>query len=160
MACVAGCPGAIPHLREGKTVRIQIEDQTYEWADVHMGKCCLSFHGGDSRLSPFIHASFPGWNVDVDEQDMSEEAAYKFCWTLSSGAWRRTEEFPSGHIIEGHAMLQKWGVGGSYAVGGSVGCMRSCFDYLERHGLIEQTFHGGQFIKRPRWLLPAKVEKS
>ena len=57
-------------------------------------------------------------------------------------------------------MLQKWGVGGSYAVGRSVGCMRSCFDYLERHDLIEQTFRGGRFIVRPRWLLPAKVEKD
>ena len=27
-------------------------------------------------------------------------------------------------------------------------------------GRIEQTFHGGRFIKRPRWLLPAKVEKN
>jgi hypothetical protein len=32
-------------------------------------------------------------------------------------------------------MLQKWDAGGS------VGCMRSCFHYLESHGLIEQTFH-------------------
>ena len=160
MACVAGCPGAIPHQRENKTVQIQIEDKVYEWGDVHMGKCCLSFHGGDSRLSPFIHKSFPGWNIDADEQDFSEDAAYKFCWTLSTGTWRKTAEFPSGYIIEGHAMLQKWGVGGSYGVGGSVGCMRSCFNYLESQGLIEQTFHNGKFIKRPRWRLPAKVDKA
>ena len=159
MMCVKGCPGAIPHMKEGKTVKIQIEDYTYEWADVHMGKCTLTFHGGDSRVSPFIHKSFPGWNIDVEDQDVSEDAAYKFCWTLSSAPWRKTEEFPSGYVIEGHAMLQKWGVGGSYAVGGSVGCMRSCFDYLERAGKIEQKFHNGRFIKRPRWQLPAKVEK-
>jgi len=160
MACVRGCPGAIPDIKEHKTVKVQIEDYTYEWADVHMGKCCLSFHGGDSRLSPFIHKSFPGWNIDVTQQDMSEEAAYKFCWTLSNGPWRKTDEFPSGDIIEGHAALQRWGVGGSYAVGGSVGCMRSCFDYLESKGLVEQTFRNGRFIKRPRWRLPVKVGKD
>ena len=160
MACVVGCPGAIPHINEGRTVQIKIEDQVYEWADVHMGKCALSFHGGDSRLSPFIHKSFPGWNIDAEQQDMPEDVAYKFCWTLSTGKWRKTAQFPSGYIIEGHAMLQKWGVGGSYGVGGSVGCMRSCFNYLESKGLIEEAFHGGTFIKRPRWLLPVKVERK
>ena len=60
----------------------------------------------------------------------------------------------------GHARPQKWGVGGSYGVGGSVGCMQSCFNYLESQGLIEQTFHNGKFIKRPRWRLPARVERN
>ena len=111
------------------------------------GYPCTLFHplalGGTGRVQAPIQA-----------------AAYKFCWTLSSGAWRKTDESDAGYIIEGHAMLQKWGVGGNYAVGGSVGCMRSCFNYLEGAGMIEQTFHGGSFIKRPRWLLPAKVEKE
>jgi epoxyqueuosine reductase len=159
MECVKGCPGAIPHMKEGKTVSIRIEDQIYEWADVDMGKCTLIYHGGDPRVSPFIHRDFPGWSFDVTEQQLSEEAAYKLCWTLSTREWRRTEEFPSGHIIEGHAVLQKWGEGGSYGVEGSRGCMRSCFNYLEKHGVIEQTFRGGEFTKRPRWLLPAKVER-
>lgn len=160
MACVEGCPGAIPHIREGKSVKIKIEDKTYEWADIDVGKCCLMYHGGDPRLSPFIHRDFPGWKFEVKEQKISEETAYKFCWPLSTGKWRITEEFPSGYIIEGHALLQKWGEAGSYGIGGSRGCMRSCFDYLERKGIIEQTFKDGRFIKRPRWLLSSKVEKS
>jgi len=45
----------------------------------------------------------------------------------------------------------------SYGIGGSRGCMRSCFNYLEKKGLIEQTFETGEFIKRPRWLLPASA---
>ena len=49
------------------------ERKTYKWADVHLGKCCLSFHSGDSRLSPTTRASFPGWNIDVDEQDMFKQ---------------------------------------------------------------------------------------
>jgi epoxyqueuosine reductase len=163
MECVRGCPGAIPHIREGKKVQIRIEDKTYEWADVDMGKCTLIYHGGDPRVSPFIHKDFPGIEFDVEKQELSEEAAYKFCWTLSTGKWRATEEFPSGYIIEGHAMLQKWGMGeregSSYGVGGSRGCMRSCFNYLEKNGLIESKYKGGDFIRRPRWLLPSKVEK-
>jgi hypothetical protein len=156
LACVNGCPDAIPHPREGKVVEIRIEDKTYRWADVDMGRCVLVYHGGDPRVSPFIPKSLPGYHFDLTKQKMSEEAAYKFCWPMSTGSWRPTEEFPEGFIIEGHAYLQKWGVGGSYAVEGSRGCMRSCMNYLEKHGLIEQTFRGGDFIKRPRWMLDAQ----
>lgn len=64
---------------------------------------------------------------------------------------------PSGCLVEGHRQIASWGGGagaGSYGIGGSRGCMRSCFDRLERTGKCEQTFKGGRFIKRPRWLLP------
>jgi len=161
MECVRGCaPGAIPHIREKKTVKIQIEDKVYEWGDIDLGKCALSYHGGDASMSPFIHKDFPGWNIEVREQEMSELAAYKFAWTLSTATRSPTQEFPSGYIIEGHGQLQKWGVGGSYGIEGSRGCMRSCFDHLEKRGRIEQTFEGGEFIKRPRWILPSKVERA
>ena len=72
---------------------------------------------------------------------------------MSLGRWRQTDEDDSGCIIPGHAYLAKWGVGGSFGIGGSRGCMRSCADFLERHGHIEQRFHGGPFIRRPRWSL-------
>jgi len=156
MNCVKGCPGAIPHIKEGKTVQITIEGTTYKWADVQLGRCTLMYHGGDARVSPFIHKSLPGWDMDVAIQDVSEETAYKIAWTLSTGNWRRTHEDPSGKIIEGHAYLQKWGDAGSFGVEGSRGCMRSCFDHLEKTGRIP-AFKGGAFIKRPRWLLPHKV---
>lgn len=153
MACVEGCPGAIPHLREGKTVEVRIEDRTYRWADVDMGRCCLIYHGGDPRVSPFIPKSLPGYRFDITRQKLTEEAAYKLCWTLSTAKWRSSAEFSEPFVIEGHAYLAKWGVGGSYGVGGSRGCMRSCMNHLEKHGLVEQTFRGGDFIRRRRWLL-------
>jgi len=156
MACVSGCPGAIPHIREGKAVEIRIEDKTYRWADVDMGKCTLIYHGGDPRVSPFIPKSLPGYHFDVTQQDVSELAAYKLCWPMSTINAGPNAEFPSGHVVDGHAYLQKWGVGGSYGIEGSRGCMRSCFHYLEQHDQIEQTFHGGPFVKRPRWLLDAE----
>ena len=71
---------------------------------------------------------------------------------MSTGTWRKTGENPSGYIIEGHYYIQKWGQGG-LGIEGSRGCMRSCFNYMEKEGLIEQTFKNGPFIKRPRWLL-------
>jgi len=161
MKCVKECPSkAIPHIKENKKVQIKIESYTYRWADIHTGRCTLSYHGGDSRVSPFIHRDFRGWNIDASKQDFDEETAYKFCWTLSTGKWRKTKNFQSGYIIEGHAMLQKWGEGGSYGICASRGCMRSCFDYLEQSGKIEQTFKGGRFIKRKRWLLPYRVAKK
>ena len=157
MACAGGCPGAIPHIKEGKFIEIKIEDKTYRWADVDMGRCTLIYHGGDPRVSPFIPKALPGYRFDVMQQKVSEEAAYKFCWPMSLGEWRKTEEFPSGCIIEGHYYLSKWGDdGSSYGIEGSRGCMRSCFDFLERKKRIEQTFKGGRFIKRPRWMLDAE----
>ena len=160
MNCVSGCPGAIPHVKEGKFVEIQIEDKTYRWGDVDMGRCTLIYHGGDPRVSPFIHRSLPGYEFDVTKQEITEDAAYKFCWPMSLGNWRQTEEATEGFIIEGHAMLCKWGGAGSYGVEGSRGCMRSCMTYMEKHDLCESKYHNGDFIRRPRWLLPAKVEKD
>jgi hypothetical protein len=156
MACAKGCPGAIPHIREGRTVEIRIEDRTYRWGDVDMGRCVLAYHGGDPRVSPFIPKAFPGYHFDATKQRMSEEAAYKFAWPMSTGAWRPTADFPSGYLIEGHAYLAKWGVAGSYGVEGSRGCMVSCMDYLESHGLVETRYRGGKFVRRPRWMLDAR----
>jgi ferredoxin len=158
MSCVRGCSAcAIPHQQEGRTVSVRIGEYEYEWGDVHMGRCTLSYHGGDPMTSPFIHRELPGWHFDVTEQEMSEEAAYKLAWTMSTGTWRKSKRFPSGHLIEGHHRLQIWGEAGSYGIEGSRGCMRSCFDHLEQRGTIGQTFKNGRFIKRERWLLPCEV---
>jgi hypothetical protein len=122
-----------------------------------MGRYTLSYHGGDPRVSPFLHRTFPGYEFDARRQRVSEDAAYKLCWPLSLGTWRRTEEDPSGYLVEGHSQLARWGSGGSYGIEGSRGCMRSCFDHLEDKGRCGQTFKGGRFIKRPRWLLSHRV---
>ncbi len=155
MACVRGCPGAIPHIREKKFVEIKIEDKTYRWADVDMGRCTLAYHGGDPRVSPFISKALPGYSFDANKQRVTEETAYKFCWPMSTGEWRKSSEHPSGYIIPGHAYIQKWGEG-ALGIEGSRGCMRSCFDYLEKCTGIEQVFENGPFIRRPRWILDEK----
>ncbi len=164
MQCVKDCVScAIPHVKDEKTVKIRIEDKEYEWADVDMGRCTLGFHGGDTRLSPFLHKAFPGYDFDVTKQNITENMAYKLCWPLSHGTWARTEEDPTGNLVDGHRQIIQWGGGngaGSYGIGGSRGCMRSCFDRLERLGKCDQTFNGGSFIKRPRWVLPHRVTKE
>ncbi|HIE50573.1 MAG TPA: epoxyqueuosine reductase [Armatimonadetes bacterium] len=161
MVCVQECPAqAIPHLSEGKVVEVEIAGYRIQWADVDMGKCCLSYHGLDKRVSPFLAKECPGFVFEVRQQKCAEEEAYKLCWPLSTGAWRKSEKFPSGYIVEGHARLQQWGVGGSYGVCGARGCIRSCLDHLERLGRLGQTFHTGPFIKRPRWLLDLEGNPS
>jgi len=160
MACVKDCPSqAIPHIREGRTVRIQIEDKVYEWGDVHMGRCTLSYHGGDPRVSPFLHKSFPGWEFDVRKQDVSEETAYRMAWPWARSTWRRTEEDPTGWVVAGHAELVRFGEAGSFGICGSRSCMRSCSDVLEGRGFCGQKFHNPRFIRRPRWLLPCRTSR-
>ena len=159
MNCVKGClPGAIPHIRENKTVRVKIEDKTYVWADVDMGKCTLSYHGGDPTMSPFMAKALPGFTFDVRQQDVSEETAYKFAWTMSTGSWRKSTVYPEGKLIPGHAFIQKTGIGGSYGVEGSRGCMRSCFDHIEGRKGIGQDFVNPKFIRRERWRLSTSGE--
>lgn len=158
MQCVKGCSAcAIPHRKENRTIQVKIDDNTYEWGDIQLGRCTLSYHGGDAMTSPFIHRDFPGWNIDVTKQNMDEETAYKFAWTLSQSPWRRSKIYPSGWIIEGHHYLLQWGEAGSFGVEASRGCMRSCFNHLEKKKSIEQTFQNGDFIKRERWLLAPEV---
>ena len=155
MSCVKACPsGAIPHIKEGKVVEIEIEGQTLTWGDVDMGKCTLSTHGGDRTVSPFLQKELPNVVWDARKMGFSEEEAYAFCWPLSTG--RHHGEY----IVEGHAMLQKWGVGGSYILCGARGCIRSCMEHLEKVGRIDQTFKGGPFIKRSRWLFTPAGKKT
>ncbi|MCC7494133.1 MAG: hypothetical protein IT204_17370 [Fimbriimonadaceae bacterium] len=162
MGCWEGCPSdAIPHLNDNDIVRIQIEDHVYEWGNTHMGRCTLCYHGGDPQVSPFLQKTLPGWEFDVTTQDVTEDAAYKLCWPVAHGSWRRTAEDPSGCLVEGHNQLIRWGGGegaGSYAIEGSRGCMRSCFDHFERERMCEQEFAMGPFIQRERWLLGKRCQ--
>ncbi|MBM3213218.1 hypothetical protein FJZ33_13445 [Candidatus Poribacteria bacterium] len=148
MSCISDCPsGAIPHIKEEKFVEIEIEGQKIRWGDIDMGKCALSTHGGDRRVSPFLIKEYPNVIWDVKKMNFNEPEAYAFCWPLSTGMHQEK------YIVEGHAMLQKWGVGRSYILCGARGCIRTCMDHLEKVGRVNQNFKGGRFIKRPRWLL-------
>jgi epoxyqueuosine reductase len=149
MDCVRECHGhAIPHIREGKTVSIQIEDKTYSWADVDMGKCTLTHHGLNKEASPFLTMDCPGLRLDVAAQETSEEEAYKLSYTIAGGTWRKTAEFPAGNVVDYYKTMLS--TTGYYAVCGASGCIRACMMNLEKTGRIESTFEQ-PFRKRPRW---------
>ncbi len=149
MSCARKCEGAaIPHIKEGKKVTIKIEDKEYSWGDVDMGRCTLTHHGLNKRTSPFLAKDCPGLRLDISEQEVSEEEAYKLAYTVAGGTWRKTEEFPSGNVVDYYkTMLQTTGY---YAVCGAGGCIRQCMIHLEEKGAIEQTFTE-PFRRRPQW---------
>lgn len=151
MRCVDECPGhCIPHIREGQVVEIQIEGTTYRWGDVHMGKCTLTHHGLNKEASPFLAKDCPGLRMDVSEQECSEEEAYKLTHSIGRADWRRTPEFPTGHVID-YAWTMLHGVG-YYAVCGARGCIRACMMSGGAAGAADERFHH-PFRKKPMWTL-------
>ncbi len=151
MRCVEECPGhCIPHIREGRVVEIRIEDKTYRWADVDMGACTLTHHGMNKEASPFLAKDFPGLVLDVCHQHMTEEEAYKLCYTLARGTWRTTSEFPTGHVVDYYKMMLD--STGYFAVCGARGCIRACMMSGGVAGAADERFHN-KFRKRPMWTL-------
>ena len=98
------------------------------------------------------HVQHVKWvRLDLREQALSEEEAYKLTHPLAQSSWRRTEEFPTGAVIDYYRMLTS--SVGYFALCGAVGCIRTCMDHLERAGRIGQTFHQ-PFRRRRMWRLP------
>jgi len=152
MACVSECPGhCIPHVRDKQTVSIQIEDHTYEWADVDMGKCTLTHHGLNVEASPFLAKDCPGLRLNVAKQKCSEEEAYKLTHSIGMNTWRKTAEFPSGHVVDYYYTMFH-GIG-YMGVCGAKGCIRACMINLEKRGRIEARYHN-EFRKREAWVIP------
>lgn len=151
MSCVPDCPGhCIPHVRDHDTISIEIEGVRFEWANVDMGKCTFTHHGLNKEASPFLAKDCPGLRLDVQEQKMTEEEAYKLAYTLAGARWRTTAEFPSGNVIDYYkTMLDTTSY---FAVCGARGCIRACMIHLEKTGRIEQTF-ANEFRRRPAWEL-------
>lgn len=149
MSCVPDCPGhCIPHVRDNDTVSIEIEGVKFEWGNVDMGKCTFTHHGLNKEASPFLSKDAPGLRLNVAEQKMSEEEAYKFAYTVGGATWRATEEFPSGRVVDYYkTMLDTTGY---FAVCGARGCIRACMMHLEKTGRIEQQFEN-EFRRRPMW---------
>ena len=154
MACVPKCPGcAIPKKGERETIKIKIEDQTYEWGDVHMGRCTLTHHGLNREASPFLAQAFPGYKLDVKTSTMSEEAAYKMVYPMALGKWGSSPEFPGTtsaipyyNQIMSHTSY--------FAICGAKGCIRACAQALERRKAIDQCNFKTKIFERPEWHLP------
>ncbi|HOF19305.1 MAG TPA: hypothetical protein PK082_10385 [Phycisphaerae bacterium] len=152
MRCVKDCPGgAIPRNDEREPIRIQIDDKTYEWGDVHMGRCTLTHHGLNWEASPFLRKDFPGLDLDVRHTNLSEEAAYRLAYPMASASWMASPEFPSDacmefyHQIKSHIQY--------FALCGAKGCIRACMDALENRHAIEQAGYPTPVFPRKPWRL-------
>ncbi len=155
--CIPNCPGgAIPKFKEKEPIRIQIEDKTYEWGDVHMGRCTLTHHGMNWEASPFLKQGFPGMRLDVRDSDMSEEAAYKLTYPAAQAKWVPSFEFPGDGILPFYNQIKSHC--GYFAVCGAKGCIRACMANMEKKEKIEQSeFPTPVFPDKP-WQLPPPEE--
>lgn len=158
--CVKECPGnAIPPVKE-KRINVNINGNKVSWGDVQMGRCTLTHHGLNNKISPFLKKSFPHMAFDVDNTDMTEEEAYRMCYPLSNANWTTYDESATGRVIDYEGYLtQQYGY---FALCGARGCIRACMDNLEKTRRIENLFKE-PFYKKQSWLLdnkPIKVRKA
>ena len=152
MKCVRTCPGrAIPSPGERPPVRVEIGDQVYEWGDVSMGRCTLTHHGLNRQVSPFLVQDFPTVDFKVPESRVSEELAYRMAYTLATGTWVASEEFPHGNIVDYYHQIL--GHVGYFAICGAQGCVRGCMDSLEKRHAIEQSAFKTAVSPRGQWTL-------
>jgi ferredoxin len=153
MKCVKDCPGnAIPGRNEKPAIKIHIDGREYEWGDVHMGRCTATHHGINWKASPFMKRFFPGFNLDVAKSTMSEELAYKTAYTLALGRWGRTNpEFPGEWVNPYYRQILDHT--GYFAVCGAKGCIRSCMEFQEKTGNIDQDAFHTPVFPGPKWEL-------
>lgn len=153
MRCVKDCPGnAIPKPGDRAPITIKIDDQEYQWGDVLMGRCTLTHHGLNREASPFMAKDLPTVDLNVRESKASEELAYRMAYTMATGTWVGSEEYPHGHIVDFyHQILSHIGY---FAVCGAKGCIRGCMDTLEKGKRIEQSHFQTPVWPREQWKLP------
>ena len=159
MRCVKDCPGgAIPKPGERPSIKIRIEDKTYEWGDVHMGRCTLTHHGLNWEISPFLKKDAPGLDLCVRKTNMSEETAYKLTYPIAQSNWRQTVEFPdaSSSVISYYRQILQHV--GYFAVCGARGCIRSCMDSMEKRRGVEQSDFKTPVYPRKMWKLAPPSE--
>lgn len=160
MRCVKDCPGgAIPKPGEKDTIKIRIADKTYEWADVHMGRCTLTHHGMNWEASPFLKKSFPGLRLNVRASELSEEAAYKLTYPAATAQWSASPEFPDSAILPYYNQIKSHC--SYFAICGAKGCIRGCMHSLEKGKKIEQhDFPTPVFPKKAWELNPPEQDET
>lgn len=158
MRCAKDCPGAIPKPGERPPIRIQIGDQTYEWGDVHMGRCTLTHHGMNWEVSPFLKKDLPGLDLKVRENTMSEEAAYRLCYPMAQAGWSPSPELPTSSVIDYYRQIITHT--GYFAICGARGCIRGCMTALEKGKRIEQSHFATPVAPRPAWKLDPPAQDA
>lgn len=156
--CVRDCPGnAIPKISEkDKVIRIRVGDKTISWGDVHMGRCTLTHHGFNNKISPFHKKAFPNMEFDVDNAHVTEEEAYRLCYPMATASWSNTLwEKGDPHVIKFYNYVMKHV--GYFAVCGARGCIRACMINLEKSKRVQNRFHN-DFQRKEPWLIDNKID--
>jgi ferredoxin len=157
--CVTDCPGnAIPHTHEKDKpdVAIRIGSDQLHWGDVDMGRCTLTHHGLNNRISPFLKKDLPNFEFDVTKAEMTEEEAYMLTHVIAGGVWGRKFDAPDDGLIHYYRYIR--GHVGYFALCGARGCICACMDSLEKRKAIRNLFKNPLF-KRKLWILPVKKDK-
>ncbi len=116
-----------------------------------MGRCTLTHHGFNNKISPFLKKAFPNMEFDVRNSQMSEEEAYRLCYPMARAQWAVTfNDNDNSSVIEYYDYIMNHV--GYFAVCGARGCIRACMDSLEKSKRIENTFHN-PFYDKKSWLL-------
>ena len=140
-ACVRECPGGcIPAMNSGKTVSIQMEGKTIEWADIDMWRCYAFYTHAGRYYNPF---------VPKEVWDENEGGALN----LMEGV---TDVANEQEIMKVYTALQRYfpsWVGYNMAKCG--GCIRGCVSMLEKKGgcmaeRFEQPLRTGKAWKLDR----------
>ena len=152
MKCAKECPGgAIPRPGDRPPIKIKIEDQEYEWGDVHMGRCTLTHHGLNYEASPFVKKALPGMDLDVRNSNMSEEVAYRMTYTLALGKWVPNPELDTDSVMPYYRQILDHT--GYFAICGAKGCIRACMDVQEKCHNIEQCHFQTKVFPNKPWAL-------
>ena len=151
--CVIDCPGkAIPPARTiDKDLHINVGGEDIHWGDVDMGRCTMTHHGLNNRISPFLKKDLPNLEMDVQNMNITEEEAYRMTYTIAQGTWGSVYDQPDNSII--HYYKYVLSHVGYFAICGARGCICSCMDSLEKRKAIKNLFHNPLY-KRPLWMLP------
>ena len=119
-ACVRECPGGcVPAMNSGKSVSIQMEGKTIEWADIDMWRCYAFYTHAGRYYNPFVPKEV--WDAN-ENGDLN----------LMEGV---TDEANEQEIMKVYGALQKYfpsWVGYNMAKCG--GCIRGCVSMLEKKG--------------------------
>lgn len=127
-ACVRECPGGcIPAMNSGKSVSIQMEGKTIEWADIDMWRCYAFYTHAGRHYNPFVPKEV--WDANENgDLDLMEGV---------------TDEANEQQIMRVYGALQKYfpsWVGYNMAKCG--GCIRGCVSMLEKKGgCMADRFH-------------------
>jgi epoxyqueuosine reductase len=135
MACVKDCP--VDAINNKETESVVIEGVEFRWGKLDVFLCGIAHCGAHERTTPFM----PDEDFDVSEE---MKTAHKKLKNARSDIERRAVAEETAVAIKkkyAHPIhLITFNLGGSRAMCGARGCVRSCLAHLDRTGKICNQF--------------------